>query len=337
MSESKSAEDLQKVFELIKEGKAKEVDAEYWAAVDFFAQAQKLLTKLYTIAKMETGNDEEEQAKIANLYQQQSREYLHRARKCFIQALQLENEQDEKYREARHDEPLDTHPPKFTTITQEEAEKRLEIFTVLFSKESQRVGSAAKDEDDVEVDDKQSLLEERLMELNKSIPHGFKTSAERIVEINQGLRRLGLASYTEENRKELESLRPKSTHEQVADIIAQAKDEVKFDIHNEEPGVHKAIDHDDDDETSDADDDDEEGTESGFDDNDILLHRKAIRKQVVEAQIELANLVALLDKEQVPLDHAKAENEVDLLRGKKSLSDARRYLGKAIKLWAEDS
>jgi hypothetical protein len=197
----------------------------------------------------------------------------------------------------------------------------------------------SKEDGGMEVEQQQYSLEERLMELNKSIPHGFKTSAERIIEINQGLRRLGLTLYTEESRSEVSIQPPKSDHEQIAEIIAQAKDEVKFNVDAGVPEVLKAQnetdDDNDDDETDDKDDEEEEESES--DENDILRHRKAIRKQVVEAQIELANLVALLDKEPIPLDQAKAENEVDLMRGKKSLADAKRYLGKALKLWDEES
>ena len=73
-------------------------------------------------------------------------------------------------------------------------------------------------------------LEERLLELNASLPSGFKSESERMSNINWGLRALGPSSTIATNEKPKLDLCtfPLSPEDQIVDIIAQAKDEARL-------------------------------------------------------------------------------------------------------------
>jgi len=191
---------------------------------------------------------------------------------------------------------------------------------------------------------KQMSLEERLMELNANLPKEFKSSGERIQDLNSGMKRLGLGMYTDDNKPNpLKVEAPRSAAQQVEDIIAQAKDEVALLKHD------GGGDDDHDDSISDNapfSDDDDDDSEAFLSDDVVELQNVAkIRNQVAAAQAKLAELVALLDtipaaadeKEEAELqengDAKGAGSSFDPAYGKKVLKDSRQSLHQALKLW----
>ena len=209
---------VEQIFALIQQGNASEDAGDVWEASDAFCQAQESLQKLSdSAASAEEKDGAEKQAegdnKIALLYRQQSLEYLARAQKCFVKAL--ENEAQKK------------KSGQTESLSDEEALSRIDLFAHLFSKPD-----VIKQQTEMaNVQEQQSSLEDRFMQLNQSLPQGFKTSAERERDINRGLGRLGLSLYSNSDvgisSKLAASLdKNKSEGEQVDDIIAQAKDEV---------------------------------------------------------------------------------------------------------------
>lgn len=330
-----SEDTLEKAFELLHKGKEAHSKGDCWDAADKFVQAREILK---TLAEGQPKTTEEEQ-QIAQLYESKTKEYLHTSRQCLIDAMKQEKEQDEK----------EDATPFFSLLTDEQAEQRIRIFYSLFSK---RLENTIPDESAAV--DQQWNIEERLMELNASLPKGFKTSDERMTDINRGLNRLGLSLYDQkEPFARLQEQIPKGEEEQVADIIAQAQDEVaterKFSS-NALPANVPVIqdDDDDDDEDDDEDDDDEEG-DLELDDDQLAI--KKIRKKVVKAQVKLAELIALLDEakatkkredEEKDLHGDDSEEEAsekgadEVLRsGKKKLKSARKDLEKALTEWTE--
>lgn len=185
------------------------------------------------------------------------------------------------------------------------------------------------------------------MELNATIPKGFKTSDERMQDINRGLNRLGLSLYTEGPTKP--KVEPtKSTSQQVADIIAQASDEVAMErttgstlLTNDQEGENSEV----------VLSDDSDSINSGDDDDSVLSDEipklqnvQKIRDQVAAAQAKLAELVALMDtipsveeEEEAALDSqdklTSSPSSFDPAFGKKTLKDANDSLRKALKLW----
>ena len=284
-------ERLEEALGLIGKGNQHEEENDYWQASQCFCDAMSLLFQLAVEMTPETPEDE----KIGELYQTQCREYLHRARKALIEALSNEDTSD------LTDQDGD---PKFITLSNEEAKERVQLFSTLFSKELEL---GLEDEDIVlpaveELTEQQSSLEERLKSLNSSLIPSLKTEDERMKDINQGLKGLGLNLYSHADQPRPDLDIPVSKEDQIANIIAQAKDEARFDdLHGK-----KEVDYDEDgvtlsDEEDDlSDDDDNEEDEINLDDDSFipkLLNKKAIRKCVVNAQVKLAQLVALLDTE----------------------------------------
>jgi hypothetical protein len=183
-------------------------------------------------------------------------------------------------------------------------------------------------------------LEDRLAELNASLPQGFKTSDERLQEINRGLNRLGLPSYYDSSPTKPKIEPPKSESQQVEDIIAQAKDEVRFEPKDEGSDAASTgtnsdhfLAH------SDSDDDDDSLLS---DDVAKLQNVTKIRDEVAAAQAKLAELIVLMDtlssteeEEENELDHegTNASSAFDPACAKKTLKDAKASLQKALKLW----
>jgi hypothetical protein len=329
-----SEDTLEKAFELLHKGKEAHSKGDCWDAADKFVQARVILK---TLAEGQPKTTEEEQ-QIAQLYESKTKEYLHTSRQCLIDAMKQEKEQDEK----------EDATPFFSSLTDEQAEQRIRIFYSLFSK---RLENTIPDESAAV--DQQWNIEERLMELNASLPKGFKTSDERMTDINRGLNRLGLSLYDQkEPFARLQEQIPKDEEEQVADVIAQAQDEVaterKFSSDALPAKVPVIQDDDDDDEDDDEDDDDEEG-DLELDDDQLAI--KQIRKKVVKAQVKLAELIALLDEakatkkredEEKDLHGDDSEEEAsekgadEVLRsGNKKLKSARKDLEKALTEWTE--
>jgi hypothetical protein len=168
--------------------------------------------------------------------------------------------------------------------------------------------------------DQQWSIEERLHELNKSLPSGFKTTEERMSDINIGLNKLGLSLYTPKepfsrfnnpDSNNNGSFRlPKSEEEQMEEIMAQVADEAAIEAaaaaNSATIGSVRKDDNDSQsDPFSDDDDDDDGDDELLLEDDQLAI--KAIRKRVVRAQGRIAELVALLD-------HARdAKDRVDQL------------------------
>jgi hypothetical protein len=212
--------------------------------------------------------------------------------------------------------------------------------------------------------DQQWSIEERLQELNNSLPSGFKTSEERMAEINKGLNKLGLSLYTQKEpfARFHDAVVPKSDDEQVEEIMAQAKDEVELERHLGSVAASATARPSDSYEDGDDDDDDDDDADQPGDEllEDDQLAIKKIRNRVIRAQIKLVELVALLDEAKAAKDgqykeekEASVANHDDdddsnddddddsavsnlLTRGKKRLRSAQLDLRKAMRHWEED-
>jgi hypothetical protein len=330
-----SDDTIEKAFALLQSGKKCQLEGQNWNAADKFVQARRILQSL---AKDSPRGTEEEQ-NIAELYDQKAREYLNQSRQCLIEAMKQEKDKDEKEEGA---------PPLYTTssLTDDQAEARIRTFYSLFSR---KMGNK-KDEN---ITDQQWSIEERLQELNASLPSGFKTSDERMDSLNRGLNRLGLSLYTQkEPFARFKDEVPKDDDEQVAEIMAQARDEVSFE---KQFGAKTPSDtrHDEGDEEDDDSDEEEEDEEDAFLDDEQLAIKK-IRRKVVKAQVKLAELVALLDEAKAQKQAEDEEKDIEddndddsedsvekpdsatyLASGKKKLKSVQRDLKKALTEWIE--
>jgi hypothetical protein len=348
-SNSSSPVDLEEAFSLIQQGKdSVEVDA-HWDAAEAFDKASETLQGLAEAEETNVKTNEKETKKIVALYQSQSREYFHRARDSLLTAMKDENESDQvPVTEGDTDAGVavgEVESPVYLTLSDEEAEKRLRIFARLFSREILlSVGDATivdatevDGDDDKPVLQQQSSLEDRLMQLNASLPSGFKTSNERMQDINRGLNRLGMSLYSSADAKPALEIE-KSEIDQVADIIQQAKDELAMQsaVSDVSTGM---IDEDalllmnDEDEEDDDDDSDNDDIKNEMDIEDVT----AIREKVVEAQAKLAEIIALLDIDEAATDgagHVTIQNQGP---GKKALREARIFLQQAGQKWVEYS
>jgi hypothetical protein len=354
-SSSSSPVDLEEAFSLIQQGKdSVEVDA-HWDAAEVFDKASQILQQLAEAEETNVKKDENETKKIVALYQSQSREYFHRARDSLLTAMKEENESDQVLvKEGDTDAGAavgEVEDPVYLTLSDEDAEKRLRIFASLFSREMLlSVGDAVATEvvgdEGKPVLEQQSSLEDRLMQLNASLPSGFKTSNERMQDINRGLNRLGMSLYSAADAKPALEIE-KSEIDQVADIIQQAKDEMAMQpaadstsqpvsgVSDVSAGI---IDEDalllmNDEEEDDDDDSDGDDIKNEMDVEDVT----AIREKVVEAQAKLAEIIALLDIDEEATDgagHVTIQNQGP---GKKALRQARIFLQHAGQKWAEYS
>jgi hypothetical protein len=344
--------DLEEAFSLIQQGKdSVEVDA-HWDAAEYFDKASEILQGLAEAEETNAKQNENETKKIVTLYQSQSREYFHRARGSLLTAMKDENESDQVLvKEGDTDAGAtigEVEDPVYLTLSDEDAEKRLRIFARLFSREMLlSVGEATEvNGDDVKpVFEQQSSLEDRLMQLNASLPSGFKTSNERMQDINRGLNRLGMSLYSAADAKPALEIERSET-DQVADIIQQAKDELAMQPVNSTnqtvSGVSDIsagiIDQDalllmNDEDEEDNDDSDGDDIKNEMDIEDVT----AIREMVVEAQAKLAEIIALLDIDEEATDgagHVTIQNQGP---GKNALRQARIFLQQAGQKWVEYS
>ena len=201
-----------------------------------------------------------ERQKVRDLYKHQANEYFCKSRVMLLKAMEQESESDNDQRQPEEQQLSQTltseddidktenNPAKASdrnsrhsnSLTDKEAQQRIHLFTGLFARDEDltalvHTNNTRKDEDEEEepqvpVAQQQSSLEDRLLALNKSLPSGFKTSDERMRDINQGLNRLGLTLHSaiDSRNNQFNTLHvpAKSETEQVEDIIAQAKDEV---------------------------------------------------------------------------------------------------------------
>lgn len=338
-------ERLNQAFGLIGQGNQHEEESDFWKAANCFGDAMRLLFEL--AVELDPKTDDEQ--KIGDLYQTQCREYLHRGRSAFVQALSKEDEADQSDKD---------EDPKFITLTQEEAKQRVQLFSTLFSKELElNVEDLMAMPDPKEIEEHQSSLENRLRSLNDSISPAMKTEEERMKDIDKGLKGLGLNLYSNTKKTGLDLDVPVSKGQQMADIMAQAKDEANYEMLH---GIK-----DDDDSvilTDESSIDDEEEDEIDLDDDadsfiPKLRNKKAIRKHAVNAQVKLAQLIALLDEEKKEPTAKKGgaekddeddddDNDLDeegrspaekvqfdLDHGKMLLLKAKKNLAKAVESW----
>lgn len=250
----------------------------------------------------------------------------------------------------------------------------VESFPPLQTKPHEKESNASSQP--VNFEEKQLSLEERLAQLNASMPSlGPKSSDDKIKEINQGLKGLGINVYTAEDRR-IDALKPaKSTVEQIEDIIAQAADETRFEQLTGEATTQKDEDVSLTDESLgslgteslgslgtdsevEIDDEDEENvsapeTPTTQEPMARLKNKDSIRKYVVNAQIKLAELVALLDmdnneeedhnkepEDESMVKKAKKQKELvsfDVDHGRHLLLKANKNVGRAVSLWEPNS
>lgn len=322
------------VFALIQQGKELR-HSDPWNAADKFVQARLLLNLLAT----EQPRSTEEEKQIATLYERQAWEYLKQSRECLIEAMREEKEEDEK-EEKLH----------LADLTDSQAEARLHTFSSLFSRKMESASVV-----DNGAEENEPSLEERLQNLNASLPSGFKTSEERMSDINQGLNKLGLSLYTQKApfARFLEDEIAKDEGQQVEDIIAQAKDEVHFEQNfavASDNTSKPSSSHDDDEDDGDSGSDQEDEEDARLEDD--VLAMKKIRRRAEKARVKLAELVVLLDEARVLrkaedgddlLDDdsstdniAKPDSTAHLTSAKKKLKGAQSDLKRAMTYWLED-
>ena len=370
---SSSEETIEKAFGLLKEAKALESSKEFWNATSKYIEAQQILQLLADEATVaataaestnEDDKSKEEQERIAKLYTTKANEYWSHSRQCLIKAMEQEKIKDDNDATNNNGETT-----LLSLLDDDQAQKRNRTFITLFSrptattaKEETTMNDAQKKDDTASVLDQQWSIEERLQELNKSLPSGFKTSEERMAEINKGLNKLGLSLYTQKepfSASKFQDTIPKSEDEQIDEIMAQAQDEAA--LENQQMGGGGSTtrksktndDSDDDDDLSLDDDDQDEPGDELLEDDQLAI--KKIRKRIVKAQIKMVELVAILDEAKATKDkqyqkekeinaNDDDESSVDedvvasdlLIPGKKKLKSAKRDLKKALLAWEED-
>jgi hypothetical protein len=351
---SPNDDSVERAFELLQQAKSLEANKDFWKASEVYVQARQLLQALADEAACTSPEETnyEEQQQISILYSDKAQEYWSQSRQCLIQAMEQEKKKDED--DVKKDR---TASPSCNLIDDDQAEARNQTFSALFSRTiAEKVTNIQNDENII---DQQWSIEERLQELNKSLPSGFKTDDERMAEINKGLNKLGLSlPHTQQKPfARFQDALPKSEEEQIDDIMAQAQDEAVFEQHQERMSgiggasvVPLAKTHDDDeaDLSNDDDDSDDESGDEELEDDQLAI--KKIRKKVVKAQVKIAELVALLDeanaaaaKESKPITKETVLTDDDsddrsdvagiLEPGKKKLRSARRDLRKALEEW----
>mmetsp|Transcript_4584 Transcript_4584/g.8144 ORF Transcript_4584/g.8144 Transcript_4584/m.8144 type:complete len:416 (-) Transcript_4584:83-1330(-) len=143
--------------------------------------------------------------------------------------------------------------PLTTMISPEEGRRRTRIFQQLFTliadeteekepepasppealndddknveKDGPKIPISEKHDEQDDVEDKTSDLEERLAQLEASLPPAAKTEPQRMADIQKGLARLGLFLPSSDNVNKLKAERIPSVEEQIELIMEQAKDE----------------------------------------------------------------------------------------------------------------
>ncbi len=347
---------IEDVFALIRSGNASHEAHDHWKAATTYNQVQRQLQQLTS--------DEKD---IQKLYHAQCVEYLGKARKSLIEALQVDT---------KNDTQDETQPSRLLESFDEASiSERLHLFGSLFAGPvSESMATTTKTETT------EQSLEARLMNLNNQLPSSLKTEQERIRDLNRGLRRLGLAGIDDGTSKKtpfgpnsafnIDVQPPKSEDEQVEDIINMANDEVKLERQTESQHGDKddedavAVD-DDDDESNDPGatlldlaaraasgenvvdseaaaalrmgEDDSVGSVSDVDDSDVAdLTPEQIQnmhEQLVEAQVQLSTLTAMFQTE----GDETTEVEFDPFTGKHLLHNVRVSLQKLSDQWKASS
>jgi hypothetical protein len=389
-SSSSSNELLEQVFNLIQSGNEHESSSQPWQAVSSFAQAAGLLDQLAhdaILPKNSTGNNKEEEAgaddasqKIAALYSSQSLAYTVRSRSILLQALHDEHERDKQTSSEVIDSPETSAAASRqdcfvrSSLSEEELDRRIQLFASLFARPQpapiQNAAKAAAPDADADAAATERSLQDRWMSLNQNLPKGFKTSDQRLADINRGLNRLGLSSvqyHSSDSGPSTSRVNPydvlggisttnKSETEQVEDIIAQATDEVRLlqqqmgPLTTDVPGasniaalrsdggpttasasdsVGSDADSSDPDDDDDVDEDDDEAVDDALSPEQIA----SIGEHAATAQAELAQLFALLEKD----EGGDAAIEFGPAAGRHHLRLAMSSLRKARRAWTSSS
>uniref|UniRef100_A0A7S4RHN6 Uncharacterized protein n=1 Tax=Ditylum brightwellii TaxID=49249 RepID=A0A7S4RHN6_9STRA len=99
----KKEEEKEDPFQLIERGNALEKSGNWWGAADALSRASFVLRSQSDSILSELASDiggdsrkKEERKKIAELYRVKQREYLYRARDCFMKALSFEHSEDQR-------------------------------------------------------------------------------------------------------------------------------------------------------------------------------------------------------------------------------------------------
>jgi hypothetical protein len=216
---------LEKAFDSIRIGNEYESVNDFWKAAHFFEDAQRLLHSLSL--QNPPADSTEENDKIASLLKEQSMEYLTRARNCFINALKNECKLGACSSVDSSSQAL--HLESGILLSDEECIERISLFGMLFAKALSDIPiiQGCSNQNDIKIEEQESSLEDRLLQLNKSLPPSCKSEEERLRQLNRSLGRIGLSLYSD--TKPLSGAfaidAPKSEFDQIEDVIAQAKDE----------------------------------------------------------------------------------------------------------------
>ena len=336
--EGQAATTVEDALKLLTQGKEFEKEKQFWKAIDAFLQGRQILETLAENQPRVTDQDR----RIALLYDEKAREYLSHSRITLIEALKAEATNIPK----QHNNDDDDEEHVVSSLSDDQAALRNRIFCTLFSKP---IEVARLQPPERNIMDQQLSIEERLEELNASLPSGFKTDTERMDSINKGLNKLGLSLYTQKAPfASFQETIPKSEDEQINDIMAQVTDEIALEQQLGGGGSSSALnaaaiskvqhnDQDSDEESSEYDDPPED-----LKLNDEQLAIKHIKRRVTKSQQELAMLVARLDaahkaKDDETLDDTLSDDGEGYLRsGKKMLRQAQRQLQKALDEWNEE-
>jgi hypothetical protein len=336
--------ELEKAFELIAKGNDQEESNLWWDATVSFDRAREILVALSMCHPSPETPDEHQ--KIYALYQQQSIVYLHRARKTMIRAMTEENESDQNNTDSQPKNLL-----LYQKLSDDECLERMSLFGRLFAKE---ISELPQQQIALPIEEQESSLEGRLRDLNSSLPKGLKSEEERMREINRGLGRLGLSLYSasDERNKPFGGVfaiePPKSESDQIADVIAQVKDEIAVmgpslgeetttatEADGSNSAVRKFVLSSMDSQIVNS-DEDESDIENEFDHDDDEKELtaddcKEMQLKLADAQATLSELIAMFDVD----SGGDAPIQFDQGSGKLALKKARIILLQVTKKWNE--
>lgn len=336
---------LENAFDSIRLGNKYEDAKEFWKATQSFEDARRLLNDL-SIQNASSESTEEHQ-KLTELYKQQAAEYLNRARNCFVNDLKQDCKLDE-YGSVDSDSSS-FHQERCELFSEEECMQRISLFGRLFVKDLSDlpINQISSQRDDFNIEDKESSLEDRFMQLNKSMPKTCKSDDERMRDLNRSLGRIGLSLYTDTKPAFNSAFAidpPKSESDQIEDVIALARDEVAligshpYTSNITETGQSSSADDvpknrllliDDVSYDEDLSDNDGDSTEDDADVDFTPETCKELQEIVAEVQLSMAELNALLDVDK----DGDAAIQFDQISGKRALKKAISLLFQVKKKW----
>jgi hypothetical protein len=335
-SEGSSTTTIEDALKILAQGKAFEKDHEFWNAVDKFLQGR---TVLETLAENHPRSTEEDR-RIASLYNEKALEYLWHSRTTLIEALKAEVQLEPNQLDG------------ISSLTDDQVALRNRLFCSLFSKppaETSQPQEQQQEQQQELMEQQQLSIEERLMELNASLPSGFKTDSERLATINRGLNKLGLSLYTQKAPfASFQETLPKSEDEQIDEIMAQAADELAVERQfgggssTLNAAASSNVQNSNDNLDTDEDSSDDDASPQDLKLSDEQLAIKHIKRRIVKSQLKLAEVVARLDEAHKAYDDENLDDTLSddgggyLQSGKLKLRQAQRQLQKALAEWDEE-